>query len=167
METTNEGRRWQWSLIVALAVWGLYLSIGATGIVSRQANPFDIRRPAIVMTCSAGFLLLWLASLRNRGKRESASENAERLNPANVVSLSSAVAAYLSWSLATWGERGSVRMGLLSMLCFGISGVSALVGLSDPQPRRGKWMSSAGLLLVMLGVATFLVKMWIYAHRSA
>ena len=52
-------RRIQAGIVVALAVWGIYLAVGATGVFT-DVGLFDLRRSMVVLACSALFLGFWL-----------------------------------------------------------------------------------------------------------
>ena len=62
-QSPDAARRLVIGLFVALAVWGVYLAIGA--YVYRQ----DVRRPLIVLGCVATFLGVWLLLLIGRHRR--------------------------------------------------------------------------------------------------
>ena len=50
---------------------------------------------------------------------------------------------------------------------FGISAILALIGLSDPKPRRGKLLGLATILLLLLSVVLFIWQVNHYVARYA
>jgi hypothetical protein len=56
--------RWIWGLVAALAVWGLYLAVGAF-----RFN-HDVWRGVVVFGCMAAFLGFWLVMMKLRRNRE-------------------------------------------------------------------------------------------------
>ena len=62
-------------IIGALALWAIYLAIGAyLGQGSEAPQRFDIRRPLIVIACMGAFLLFWAGLLWNRHRYLKARE---------------------------------------------------------------------------------------------
>ena len=143
-------------LIGALAAWGIYLAIGATGLFTDDSL-FDARRSIIVLTCSAVFLGSWLLIMWFRPVSHSVSKT----NWASIISLCVSLAAYGLWLTAhlVWrngdGARSTTVLGWASFICFATSAVVALIGASDPRPRRGKLLGSVTLLLLLIAAGLF------------
>jgi hypothetical protein len=143
-------------LIGALAVWGIYLAIGATGLFTDEGL-FDVRRSVIVLICSAVFLSSWILIMRFR--RVSSESN---ISWASIISLCVMLVGYGLWMIAhlVWREgeaaRWTIALGWTSVICFGSSAVMALIGASDPRPRRGKLLGSVTLLLLLLAAGVLI-----------
>ena len=143
-------------LVTALTVWALFLAVGATGVFT-DFGLFDIRRSLIVLACSAVFLGFWWAVVRFGGP----SESNAKLNWASITSLGLSLTAYAAWLLAhiVWregaGARATTIIGWLSFALFGASGIMALIGASDPRPKRGKLLALLTLLLLFVAGALF------------
>jgi hypothetical protein len=59
----DASRRLVLGLFVALALWGMYLAVGA------YLYKHDVRRPLIVLGCMMAFLGIWLLLLVGRNRR--------------------------------------------------------------------------------------------------
>ncbi|MDG2380616.1 MAG: hypothetical protein P8N76_03000 [Pirellulaceae bacterium] len=156
-------------LIIALAAWGIYLAIGATGQWT-DVGLFDARRSAIVLACSALFLGTWVVVLVLRSKSGNASVSNPGPSWASILSLGGTLASYVMWAVAhaVWqggqGERWTKLLGWSCVVFFGSSAILALIGLSDPKPRRGKMLGLASMLLLLLSVVLFV---WQVNHYLA
>jgi hypothetical protein len=142
--------------MIALALWGVYLAVGATGVFV-DAGLLDLRKSLIVLGCSAAFLVFWLVPLRLRSRRTGLPVSDHQWSWASVLSLVGTLLAFLLW-LATArirqleGSAGSIyTLGGLAAGLFAVATILALIGASDPRPRRGKLF--ALLTLLLLGVA--------------
>ena len=153
-------RRMIAGLIAALAAWGIYLAVGATGMFT-DVGLFDARRSAIVLACSALFLGSWVIVLSVRSKSADETDAAIGASWASIVSLGATLVSYLMWAIAhaVWqggqGEAWTKALGWTCVALFGISAILALIGLSDPKPRRGKLLGLATMLLLLLVVVLF------------
>jgi hypothetical protein len=150
-----------WGLVLALAAWGIYLAVGATGIFT-DVGLFDARRSVIVLICSAAFLCgwLWLLLLRRR----SPGAPSWPTNRCSLASLLCAVLAYGLWAGAwmAWdaGNPDNLNgiLGWTSLGAFALSAVLALIGLSDPQRKRGKLAGLVTLGLLWIAIAGLIVQ---------
>ena len=157
----RQARRLVAGLVIALALWGIYLAIGATGIFI-DAGLLDLRKSWIVLGCSAAFLAFWLGILRLRARRTDLPRDDRLWNWPSGLSLAGALLGMLLW-LAAGASRqpgGSVgpsyTLGSLAAGLLAISAILALVGASDPRPRRGKLLALLTLLLLGTAVMVFL-----------
>jgi hypothetical protein len=152
----SQSRRIIAGLIAALLAWGIYVAIGATGLFTDEGL-FDARRSVIVLICSAAFLGSWLVILRFRGTASSEST----INWSSIVSFCITLVGYGFWLSAhlVWrdgeGAQWTTRFGWTSLVCLGSSAVLALIGVSDPRPRRGKLLGLVTLVLLLLAVGLF------------
>ena len=82
-------------IMLALTVWGIYLAIGATGIFV-QRSLFDLRKSFIVVTCMAGFLILWGLVLLygRRPSNDDSTMSARVWSRAGIASLRFSVAGF-------------------------------------------------------------------------
>jgi hypothetical protein len=67
-EPTNR-RVLMWSIVAALALWGLLLGVGSYLGLDPGTPDRDVRRLAFVGGSIAVFLLVWLGLLWQRGRR--------------------------------------------------------------------------------------------------
>ncbi len=152
-------------IMLALVAWGIYLAVGATGIFV-QRSLFDLRKSFIVVTCMAGFLILWGIVLLC-GRRPSSDDSripARIWSRAGIASLAFSVIGFATWgsSIAAWKKLPASAVTMIgwsaALLIMG-SVIAALVSLSDPQPRRGKLLSFFSLLLFVAATVGFFVRM--------
>ncbi len=157
--STPATRRLLWGLAGALAGWGIYLAIGATGIFT-DVGLFDLRRSLIVLFCSGTFVGFWAWILTHR----SGSTDTELRNWPSLVSLLVTCAAYLCWAAAWWAYRTAPDSpwtfvwGGVSTITFGIAAIAALVGLSDPRRVQGKLLGLLTLGLLLVAAVAFIVQ---------
>ena len=157
-----------WGIIGALAVWGIYLAIGATGYFMPDANLFDPRKPFVVIICSAAFLAFWWGNLRLKKRPNNGNVDfSERVNPCNWVSLLSATIGYALWGVAfRVSDIAASRLGYTSAFFFGIAILSAIIGISDPVRKKMKWAAMAGFLMTLLSFVLFFVQIRMYFDRT-
>jgi hypothetical protein len=159
-------------LVVVLALWGIYLAIGATGVFT-DVGLFDARRSAIVLACSAAFLGLWMVFLARRGRRGSSlPSDGSQPNLASRASLVAVLLGYALWAgaWAAWlnGNPSNLTyiLGWISLALFSLSALLAIIGLSDPLRERGKLLGLATLALLLLAAIGFILQVWRYAESQ-
>lgn len=152
-------------IMVTLAVWGIYLAIGATGLFV-QRSLFDPRKSLIVVTCMGGFLLLWgIVLLYGRRKHKEAPKHVSRIwSQSGITSLLLSVSGFATWGLgiAAWNKLSASTVTILgwsAALVIMSSVVAALISLSEPQPRRGKLLGLISLLLFVVAMVAFCLRM--------
>ncbi len=154
-------------IMAALVVWGILLAIGAAW----WCQPYDPRRAGWVLGCMFTYLAVWGVLLRRRAR--SPRPNNQRIRASSSPSKPTTTAAVdRSWSWSCWTgfqltliastlmvvtELGLVRemgeavltrrtvfpwIALLAPLAI----LFSMIGLSDPQPRRGKMLGLVALL---------------------
>ena len=161
-ETASNIRPIRW-LMLALMVWGVYLALGT----SRFARDFSdsVWKGAIVLGCVVAFLGLWTAVLANKRRHLASdrvdeseqSEHGREHPPWNVpcvvsLLLASLAAACLgiyeghfSWTTPAVGTAAAWATPLAALTAT----LVAMIGLSDPIARRGKWLAMLALLAVV------------------
>ncbi len=151
-------RRIQAGIVVALAVWGIYLAVGATGVFT-DVGLFDLRRSMVVLACSALFLGFWMIISVLPPKD---AEKVAQTNWSSVISFGLTLVAFLLWAIsyAVWqggrGQSATTVLGWLSFALMAIASLLSLIGLSDPRPRRGKLFGLASIALLALAVVLFI-----------
>lgn len=173
-DTPSTIRPIRW-LMLALIVWGIYVAIGT----SRFAQNFSdsMWKGAIVLGCVVAFLGLWTVVLAaKRGSvasdlpdaSQQGDQNPNRLRwstpsvaglafaalgaiclvvfEAGLVAATSVVATALVWT---------APMATIAAL------ILAMIGLSDPLARRGKWLGMLALMAVLCMTVG-----WLYLQSS-
>ena len=148
-----------WVFVVAFSVWAALLAIGATGVFT-DIGLFDLRRSLIVLGCSAVFLGFW-CWVFTRPRSDSTAPQLQRsfASPASLMVIG---AGYLCWGAAwfVWrrlsDESLTNVLSWLSLLLMAVATIMALVGLSDPRPKRLKLMGLGTLLMLGIAVVTFM-----------
>lgn len=188
-DTTSavQSRRLLAGLLVALAAWGIYLAIGATGWFA-DAGLFDQRRSWFVLGCSTTFIGLWLlflrrAFVRKRGRLATSDPGGgpslestapgRALNWPSCLSLAVTVLAWCCWAAAWFAwltpdlQPWNAPLGWLSVAAFGLAAILALVGLSDPVRDAGKLAGLLTLLLLAAAAVALVVQLQRYkSHRE-
>ena len=90
----KSSRRLIAGLIVALAAWGIYLAVGATGQWT-DVGLFDARRSAVVLACSALFLGTWVVVLVLRSQSGGRSGSDSGPSWASIGSLGISLISYV------------------------------------------------------------------------
>ncbi len=157
-------------LATALAVWGIWLAVGATGWFGDRGL-FDLRRTAIVLSCSLAFLTFWFTALYVRARSvQAASEKvsgetscagnwqtaSRPTSRAAVASVAGGVLMLLVGVAARTARSPELRTaaGWTALLLFLAAGVAALVALSDPRRPR---LQLLGLLTLALQLVAILL----------
>jgi hypothetical protein len=168
--TSSGSRRLVAGLVLALAAWGIYLAVGATGMFT-DAGLFDTRRSLIVLGCSATFLAAWLLFLVRARVAAPPGIRTSR-NVCSAASLPLAALAYAVWS-AAWAawQRGNPHhltqiFGWTSVVLFSLAAILAMIGLSDSQRVRWKLWGLVTLLLLLVAAAGFVWQVRSYSTRS-
>lgn len=145
--------RWFAFILGGLLLWGIILAVGSTGAFIPKAELFDVRKSVIVLVFSAAFVGFWLwLVLAVRGSK---TTETNRLSLSSAGSVAASLFGFLSWGLAyVTPDVISKPLGWISGLLICASLIPAIVGLSDPLPRRGKLL---GLLTLALFIAAFVL----------
>jgi hypothetical protein len=156
--------------MLAVLVWGIWLATGAY-LGNVKLHHLDVRKGTVVLTCVLGFLGLWAGALMRTKPRHPASPATDEENrrgkdvAAGVPYSKSCVASFLIALVAT-GLAALVFATRSTMPSYGgwgvaaavaIATLTAMVGLSDPFLKHGKWMAMVTLLLMGLLVVTWLL----------
>jgi hypothetical protein len=161
MNSSISNRRLLVGLLIALVAWGIFLSIGATGYF---ADAFDLetsyQKSLIVLLCMAAFLALWAGAswLQPRSSPEGL-----RWSVSALLSLAFILTGIGLWigAIATWDwppPRTAVVAGWMAITLAGAANVAAVVGLSEPRSRSGKWAGLITLALTLLCIVVFFVR---------
>ncbi|MCA9199156.1 MAG: hypothetical protein KDA87_16530 [Planctomycetales bacterium] len=145
--------RWFAFILGGLLLWGIILAVGSTGAFIQEAELFDVRKSVIVLVFSAAFVGFWLwLVLAVRGNK---TTETNRLSLSSVGSVAASLFGFLNWGLA-YVTPGMISktLGWIAGLLICASLIPAIVGLSDPLPRRGKLL---GLLTLALFIAAFVL----------
>ncbi len=158
----RQARRILVGLTIALAAWGIYLAIGATGAFL-DSRLWDPRKSLIVIACSAGFLIFWWTILRIRARRTAAVPVAPWNWPSVLSCLVACLGLLLGWVAArpTTPTAGPVDartawLGLTAAASLMGAAVLALIGASDPRPQRGKLLALLTFALLLGAIVLFL-----------
>jgi hypothetical protein len=156
-----------WVITGALALWGLYLAIGATGAFTPGAGFYDLRKFFIVVACSAAFLAFWYGNLRLARMRKMGEVVDRPVSFCSWLALLMSLNAYGLWGLAyRVNEHLAVRLGLVSAVLFGCSMIAAMIGLSDRAPKTGKRAGLAAFLMFLVAIILFVVQVNAYINRQ-
>lgn len=152
--------------MASVLAWGLYLAVGATLF----DQDLRWRKGLIVIGFVVAFLGLWLVILaaRHGTDRSRASGGVPPGRPPNaavpwsVPSIASfllvmlgTACLFVSWLLPPGtGIARLVRFTWPPALVVAV--ILAMIGLSDPRVRRGKWLALLGLLAVLSVLAGWL-----------
>ena len=158
----RQARRILAGLTVALAGWGIYLAIGATGAFL-DTRLWDPRKSLIVIACSAAFLIFWWTILGIRARRPATTS----VPPWNWPSVLSCLIASLGLLLAWLSARSRTPVpgpidARAAWLGFSAAGswiaaaVLALIGASNPRPQRGKLLALLTFALLLAAIVLFL-----------
>jgi hypothetical protein len=141
--------------MLAVLAWGLLLAVGAIGWRLQVTDP---RRAVFVVVAVLGYCGLWLLALNRRSSARGQSDTLGWSRSA-VVSLVSGIAGWAIWGAAVGMWQADRRLawilGWLAAFGFGAGTTAALVALSDPLPRRGKWLAGVAILLTGAAVVWF------------
>ena len=159
-------------IMLALAAWGIYLAIGATGMFI-QEDMMDARKSGIVISCVALFLGLWsivLFSKRKPADQSSLStveapvRSRPALSKAGMTTLGLLVTGVVAWliAVAMWNQKAltaTTTLGWLAALCFTGSATAGIIALSAKTAARGKWFGLLGLIGFATAFIAFVVRM--------
>jgi nitrate reductase NapE component len=167
----HESRRLLRWLVIVIALWGIYLAVGATGAFT-DVGLFDARRSVIVLACSAMFLGLWLVFL---ARRRRPAMRLERLQPnrPSQASLLAILVAYALWggAWAAWFRGNPMNLtfvlGWISLALFALSTILAIIGLSDPLRERGKLWGLLTLVLFLLAGVGLILQVRHYSRTQS
>ena len=161
-------------IMLALALWGGYLAVGATGMFLDGAL-FDARKSAIVIACVGVFLGFWVVVLW-KGRPHQGSQPAHPTiategdvpplvwSKAGLVSLVLSVLGLGLWAVSVLSWRSvatstSTQLGWLAA-CFLLGAATAgLVAVSDRPRRRGKWLGYVGLIVLFGSLVGYVIRM--------
>lgn len=170
-------KRLTFGIMLALIVWGIALAIGSTGVFI-QESMFDLRKSLIVVLCVGLFLGLWAIVLL--GRKSDGSHNPDAIASAQdakkqpagkypwsrpaAVSLALAVSCAVLWgiAIASWQNvsmAATTVLGWLAAVSILGSATSAVIALSQPVKRRGKWVGLLGLLGFVAAFIGFIARM--------
>lgn len=172
--------------MAALAVWGIYLAVGATGYFTEESL-FDPRKSLIVAVASTSFLLLWVFVLNAVDRRKQVIEGPELSIKADghssvgstrteigwsvsgFVTVAIGVFGFLLWGLAIaiWPADDTKRNWLLITTVTGWLAAISMVGsatagmitLSNPRKMKGKWLGLLGLVFCAGSFIGFVIRM--------
>ena len=142
-----------WQIAVAVMVWAVAIATG-----SLRPDRYDPRRSLILVACALGFTLFWFAVLRWRNSRGSdggalvVSNSISWTSVSSAALMSVAFVLFVSIKLFT-PANNSIAMDAQSWLILGLTlaaQVLAVVGLSEPRPRRGKMAGIVSMLLLAI-----------------
>jgi len=147
-------------LIIAVALWGIYLAVGAT--LFNQ----DARKGYIIFGCTVAFLTMWGYVIAfKRPPLAGPSGVSTSVNKFSLVSFLLAsgsaivMAIAASGAITEWLERYPLAL-LLSFIAALMSAVLAVVGLSD---RAHPKLRSLGLAALMAAAATLVLGFFVPA----
>ena len=152
-------KRMTLGIMLALVAWGIYLSIGATGIFL-QESLMDARKSVIVAVCVALFLGLWGMALlgsrvtanRDRSSNDGPPTTEARIwSKPGIATLACGVAGIACWAAAivTWNSvspAATTILGWLAAVLVMGAAISGIIALSDRRRSRGKWFGFLGLI---------------------
>jgi len=150
-------------IMAGLVIWGLYVAVGVTGL-GVQSSLFDPRKSLIVVVAVGLFLGLWGLALLAAKKRSAPAAHASRWSKPGITSLGLVLLGFVVWqvAIAAWQQattRTVTILGWLAALSMLASLVAALIGLSDPQSRRGKLLGLITMAFVGLAITGFFARM--------
>jgi hypothetical protein len=163
--------------LAALAIWGVYLSIGAAGFFT---GAIDLRRTLIVAVCWIIFLAFtfWVVTRGKPRDIPDAPSNPPALAPVsdrwNRASLASGLmvgTGYLLWGAAwiAWRSAGAKNMtsplGWFALAAMGTAAVCAVIGLSDRRARRGHLAGLWTLGGLVVAIVVFILQVRHFVHR--
>ncbi len=139
------------AIAAAVFVWGSYIAWGAATHETK-----DVRKASIIFGCTIAFLLFWFVFLF-RLRTTDGSPVGSR-NPASIFALVSSLLANILEGLAFLlpaqiSDLAQGRLLVGGIALSGLSLVAAVVGLSRPDPQRGKRLAGLAVLLVVSAVA--------------
>lgn len=153
-------------LMAAVLAWGFYLAVGAS------AFNRDLRKGFIVFGCVAAFVMAWLAVLlgRRSGRLDNSTDDecakpiGNRRTAWSVPSITSFVLVLLGTGLFStfeWGLFASKVMatraiGLITPMLMAAALILAMIGLSDPRMKRGKWLALVALMTILCVTVSWL-----------
>ncbi len=153
-------------VMAAVLAWGLYLAVGATLF----DQDLRWRKGLIVIGFVVAFLGLWLVILaaRHGTDRWRASGGVPPGRPPDGAVLWSvpSIVSFLLVMLGTACLFGSwilpAGTSVVRLVSFTwppaliVAVIAAMIGLSDPRVRRGKWLALLGLLAILSLIAGWL-----------
>ena len=148
--------------MLAVVIWCLIHAIGSLR--------FDLRRALVLAICATAFLGTWgiVLVLRRRRVRAEASAEIGGWNLACVASFVLAtVSAFLftrlSLDTSDREARGELLVGSIAATVMMASVIIAIIGLSNPRRKRGRWLGA--VIFVLLAV--IVVDFFLYAIMAA
>jgi hypothetical protein len=156
----RQARRILTGLTIALAGWGIYLAIGATGAFL-DSRLWDPRKSLIVITCSSGFLIFWWTILGIRARRKTAAPLAPWNWPSVLSCLVASLGLLFGWLAMRPTAPGPIDartawLGLIAAGTLVAAAVLALIGASNPRPQRGKLLALLTFALLLGAIILFL-----------
>jgi hypothetical protein len=139
------------AIAAAVLIWGSYIAIGAATHETK-----DVRKASIIFGCTMAFLLFWFVFLFRTRTNDRASVSTR--NPASVIALAGSLLANVLEGMAFLlpaqiSDLAQGRLLVSGIALAGLSLVAAVVGLSRPDPQRGKMAGCLAVLLVVTAVA--------------